>query len=230
MRATAVKLGVILYATCAMMAFSAKAADLPQQPYQQPYKAPIEPILPVFSWSGFYIGGNVGYGWGNGQWSGGAGDFTTSPTGYQVGATGGYNLQVNSFVFGVEGDIDYVDLNGTDVSALCVSCTIKDTWLATFRGRVGYAFGRWLPYFTAGGAWGNIYVSSPSGSGTSTKGGWSAGGGVEYSWARPWSAKLEYLYTDLGDAQCDAATCGTATQVDLHFTQSIVRAGINYHF
>jgi outer membrane immunogenic protein len=212
-----------------MLAVSASAADMPAEPYA-PYQAPIEPVVPAFSWSGFYVGGNVGYGWARTEWTGGAGNFTTSPDGFQVGGTGGYNFQTGAFVFGIEGDIDYVDLNGTAVNNLCATCTIKDTWLATLRGRVGYAFGRWLPYFTGGGAWGNVYVSSPAGSGTSTKGGWSAGGGVEYSWDRLWSAKLEYLYADLGDANCPAATCGTLTDVNLHYTQSILRAGINYHF
>jgi hypothetical protein len=58
--------------------------------------------------------------------------------------------------------------------------------------------------------------------------GWTAGGGVEYSILGPWSAKLEYLYADLGDATCGAATCGTPTTVS--FTENIVRVGVNYRF
>ena len=168
---------------------------------------------------------------GSSQWTGGAGNFELSPNGELVGGTLGYNYQANSWVLGVEGDIDYSDLKSTANSGLCSGCTFKDTWLSTLRGRLGYSFGHWLPYITGGGAWGNVYVANNAGSSQSTtKGGWTIGGGLEYSWGGPLSAKLEYLYVDLGDATCGTSTCFIASNATIHFTDNIVRVGVNYRF
>lgn len=206
---------------------SAQAADMPAP---APYYPPPAPLVLPFSWTGFYVGGNLGYAWANSQWSGGAGEFEVAPRGFLGGGTLGYNIQTGLFVWGIEGDLDFADLNGTANTALCATCQVKDTWLGTMRGRIGYSFDHWLPYLTAGGAWGHIDVDTPVGSADTTKGGWAAGAGVEYAWGGPWSAKLEYLYVDLGDAHCAAATCGTAEDVSVHFTANVVRAGLNYRF
>jgi outer membrane immunogenic protein len=204
--------------------FAAHAADLPQ-----PYKAPPTYIAPAFSWTGFYVGINGGYIWGNSKWSGGAGDFEINPNGWMVGGTLGYNYQTGNWVWGIEGDIDYADLKGTNAS-LCGGCTIKDTWLATLRGRVGYSIDRWLPYVTGGGAFGDAYVSTSGGAVTRTKTGWTAGAGIEYAFLGNWSAKLEYLYVDLGTATCNYTTCAIPANASVDFTSNIVRAGINYRF
>lgn len=212
----------------ALAAPIARAADLGPPVYKS---APPEAVaVPLFSWTGFYLGINGGYSWGRTDWTGGAGDFTTSPSGYMLGGTAGYNLQTGAFVWGLEGDIDYADFNGTAANLACGTCTIKDTWLGTFRGRLGVAMNRWLPYVTGGGAWGNVHVSSSTGSVSTTKGGWTLGGGVEYSFAGPWSAKLEYLYVDLGNATCGSSLCALASDATVHFTSNIVRAGVNYRF
>lgn len=106
---------------------------------------------------------------------------------------------------------------------------IENTWLGTLRGRVGYSFGAWLPYLTGGGAWGNVKVQSAGGSVSDTKGGWTAGGGIEYSLGQ-WSAKLEYLYIDLGTATCNAAACLLPADAMVDVTANIFRAGLNYRF
>jgi outer membrane immunogenic protein len=98
------------------------------------------------------------------------------------------------------------------------------------RGRVGYAFGRWLPYITGGGAWGNVYLAGPGGSVSKTKGGWTAGAGVEWAFAGPWTAKVEYLYVDLGTATCGAASCGFATDASVSMKANLMRLGVNYRF
>ena len=205
---------------------AAQAADLPRPSY----KAPIY-TAPAFSWTGFYIGINGGYGWGDSQWSGGQ-NFNIAPKGWMVGGTIGYNLQTGNWVWGLEGDIDWVDLNGTANSAVCSSCLTKSTWLGTARGRIGYAYDRWLPYITGGLAYGNVYMENTStgGSKSETKAGWTIGGGVEYAFAGGWSTKLEYLYVDLGDATCGSANCGGLTNTQVSFTANLVRAGLNYRF
>jgi len=204
---------------------TATAADLGRPAY----KTPIQPIEPVFSWTGFYVGVNTGYLWGKSHWSGTAGNFDVDPKGWMLGGTLGYNYQTGSWVWGIEGDIDYVNAKATNAGLICNGCKFKDTWLGTVRGRIGYSFGHWLPYFTGGGAFGNEYIADTTGaSGTKTQAGWTVGGGVEYAFLNNWSAKLEYLYVDLGSTTCGTSACGSHETVD--FTSNIVRAGINYRF
>jgi outer membrane immunogenic protein len=194
----------------------AMAADLPI-----PYKAPAPSAAP-FNWTGFYVGINGGYGWGTSNWAS-TSDFNM--TGAMVGGTAGYNLQMSQFVVGFEGDVDASWIKGTDATACCET---KNSWFATARGRLGYAMERFMPFVTAGGAFGDLKMTSALGSETATRTGWTAGGGIEYAFMGAWSAKLEYLYADLGKASCSAATCGVAT--DVSFKTSIVRGGVNYHF
>ena len=210
----------------AATATGALATDLPRPSY----KAPMY-VAPEFNWTGFYVGLNGGYGWGSSQWSGPA-TFSTSPNGWLAGGTIGYNYQTGgNFVFGIEGDIDYMNLKGTNSSAVCSGCYFKDTWLSTVRGRLGYAYGRWMPYLTGGLAYGDVYMAGPSGgSQDKTKAGWTLGGGAEYTFAGAWSAKLEYLYVDLGNATCGMASCGLASDESVNFKANIVRAGLNYRF
>jgi outer membrane immunogenic protein len=203
----------------------ALAADFPRSNYKAP-----EYIAPLFSWTGFYVGINAGYGWGQSNWSGSAGNFEVTPNGWLGGATLGYNLQTGAWVWGLEGDIDYVNLKGTADNAFCPGCTFKDTWLGTFRGRIGYSFDRWLPYVTGGGAYGNMYMSSAGGSATKTQAGWTAGAGVEYAFSGGWSTKLEYLYVDLGSATCGSAECVLPSDQTVSFKANLVRAGLNYRF
>jgi outer membrane immunogenic protein len=86
-----------------------------------------------------------------------------------------------------------------------------------------------MPYITGGAAFGDVKMTPVGGaSETDTRFGWTGGGGLEYAFQGAWSAKVEYLYVDLGKASCSVATCGVAT--DVTFKTSIVRGGINYHF
>jgi outer membrane immunogenic protein len=208
------------------------AADLPRPAYKA---APAVYVAP-FSWSGFYVGINAGYGWGNSTWTNvlsTTGNFKT--TGAVIGGTLGYNLQTGLWVWGIEGDLDWSSIKGSSNSGLyCLlqaGCETKNTWLGTVRGRIGYAWDRWLPYFTGGVAFGSVKMTPPAifGAGeTQTKTGWALGGGVEYAFMGAWSAKLEYLYVDLGTATCAAANCLLAT--DVKFNTSLLRVGVNYRF
>jgi outer membrane immunogenic protein len=212
---------------------AAQAADLPAPSYKAPaYVAP----APSSSWTGFYVGLNAGYGWGNSSWNNTTtaattGDFKTS--GALVGGTFGYNYQTGTWVWGLEGDIDVSSIKGTETTFCGVpGCETKNTWLGTARGRLGYAgWNSWLPFFTGGAAFGDIKMTTPvSTSQSTTNIGWTLGGGVEYAFMGPWSAKLEYLYVDLGKGKCDIGTCGGGSSFESPFRANIVRLGLNYRF
>ncbi len=217
----------------------ALAADLPQ-PAPPPPRAPATYVpvpVPVFTWSGIYFGINGGYGFGQSSWSdpilGSTGNFNTS--GWLAGGTLGGNYQWGQFVLGIEGDGDWQNLTGTTNSAAgtCgVGCTTQSEWLATVRGRAGYAFDRFLVYGTGGGAFGNLqasYGGLPFSS--STQIGWTAGGGVEFAFTPNLTAKVEYLYVDLGSQSCAVGFCSTSgNPTTVTLTENVVRAGINYKF
>jgi outer membrane immunogenic protein len=207
-------------------ALSAQAADIPRPIYKG-----VQPVVAYYNWTGFYLGINGGYGWGTSTWSLLPGT-KISPNGFLVGGTIGYNYQVGSFVWGLEADWDWSGAKGSVTCAAVATCTTESPWLATFRGRVGYAFDRWLPYLTAGGAYGNVKatVSVPvfgvAASANQSNLGWTVGGGIEYAFLGNWSAKLEYLYVDLG-----SVNAGIVPIVNnVTFKENIIRAGLNYKF
>jgi outer membrane immunogenic protein len=142
-----------------------------------------------------------------------------------IGGTAGYNWQVGQIVFGLEGDGDWSGIKGSTTNF-----ETRNDWLATFRGRLGYAFDRFLPYVTGGLAAGDIKATTLGFSGIDTdRAGWTVGGGVEFAIAGPWTAKLEYLHVDLGSANC-GFSCGTFTPDNVDLKTNIVRGGINYKF
>jgi outer membrane immunogenic protein len=206
---------------------AAHAADLPRRP-AMPMKAPA--YTPPYNWSGAYVGVNGGGGWGHSDWSAATGSSGANLSGGLVGGTLGYNWQAGQTVFGVEGDVDWSNIGGSTAAAPCTtSCETRNDWLATARGRIGYAFDRVLPYVTGGAAFGNIKASPAGFAGVDeTRVGWTVGGGVEVGLTGPWSVKAEYLYVDLGKTNCGAGNCAVSSDVD--FNTSVVRAGINYHF
>lgn len=210
----------------AATATSALAADIPPAP--PPVKAPVY-HAPIFGWTGFYIGINGGYGWGNSDWNG-VFAARTDPSGFLVGGTLGYNWQTGPWVLGLEGDIAYSDMRGSFTNAVCpAGCETRNEWLATARGRLGYAIDRVMPYVTGGLAVGDIQANPTGFAGVSeTNAGWTIGGGVEAALAPNWTAKIEYLHVDLGNVGCSAAACGAATNVD--FQANVVRAGLNFRF
>jgi outer membrane immunogenic protein len=210
----------------ALLATSALAADLPRPAYKAPSY-----VAPYFTWTGFYVGINGGYGWGKSSWNNAVastGDFDLK--GPLIGGTVGYNLQTGSWVYGLEGDGDISFIKGSTTAACGpAGCETRNRWLATGRGRIGYAWDRFLPYITGGAAFGDIKMTNGAGaSETKTRVGWTAGGGLEYAFLGAWSAKIEYLYVDLGKTTCGAATCGLDT--DVKFTSHIGKIGVNYRF
>ena len=196
-----------LLATVALLSLStaAFAADLPSRRAPAPYV-----VVPVFTWTGFYVGGNVG---------GGVGDFRTtnfantaagaaalatgarpttfnnSTTGFTGGGQIGYNYQIGQFVIGVEADASYTDFSQTRTVGIAgATDSIRDDlkYLGTVRGRVGYAFDRIMVYGTGGFAYGDVYtretfgtgpgaLAFTSGSRSDMRTGYAYGGGIEYA-------------------------------------------------
>jgi outer membrane immunogenic protein len=202
---------------------SALAADVPQP----------QTYVPFFTWNGFYLGINAGYGFGRSDWTDTVTQVSTggfNVNGTLVGGTAGYNLQFGGWVVGVEADAAWTNIKGATTTNCVSTCETSSDWLATARGRLGYAFDRFLPYVTAGAAFGGLKGSVAGfGSFSETAVGWTAGGGVEYAFIDHWSAKVEYVYVDLGKSNC-GTTCSGGNPFDATFTTNVVRGGINYRF
>ena len=219
--------GISALAVVTMMG-AANAADI-QRRQAMPTKAPA--YVAAYNWTGMYVGVNGGGGFGHSTWSGATGTSGFNTTGGVVGGTVGYNYQMNQAVFGLEGDIDWSNIHGSTTTAPCttMSCETRNSWLGTARGRIGYAFDRFMPFVTGGAAFGDI-KNSPAGfaGDRDTKLGWTVGGGLEAAIAGPWTAKVEYLYVDLGKTNCPVGSCAVSTDVNFH--TNLVRAGLNYRF
>jgi outer membrane immunogenic protein len=212
------RLGIIAVAI-ASLTTAASAADLAvkAQPAQPPAFLP-------FTWTGPYAGASGGFGWTSGgvDASGGFG-------GGQIG----YNLQTGNLVFGIEGDIAGAGIsqsvNGFTVQGIPFTSAFTTDTLASLRGRAGVASNSWLFYGTAGGGWvhdktsGNL-AGAPF-SGSEWLSGWTAGAGVEWSFAPNWSTKFEYLHYGLGTPNSFGTTVPSG-KVDI----DTLKIGINYLF
>ena len=214
-----------------LTAAAAFAADMPPSRSLPMPRAPT--YVPFFSWNGFYIGGQAGYGFGQSKWTdsvtgASTGDFDID--GALAGGTLGYNVQLGGWVFGIEADAAWTNIKGSTTTNCPAGCTTSSDWLGTARARVGYAFDRFMPFVSGGASFGDVSGSNGAGGSFSdVKTGWTAGGGLEYAFLGNWSAKFEYLYVDLGKAGCDAA-CSAGSPFDVTFTSHIIRGGLNYRF
>ncbi len=213
------------------LADPALAADLP-------VKAPV--MQTVYDWTGFYIGGHFGYG-------GGSFGPDTNPLplqgvllphsvtgvigGYQVG----YNRELaNHVVLGVEADASFA--TAIDQAALArMPPTPYNTsfdYVGTARGRIGYAFGPWMPYVTGGFAWGHPHIIINDDSGAVIRHyqfGWTAGVGLEFAVSGNWSAKLEYDYVELSRQLYDLSGFGLPN-INVDPRIHLAKIGLNYHF
>ncbi len=221
-----------LFAIAGVMTVSgaASAADIARAPI---YKAPPAGVLQTqYDWTGFYVGGHVGYGWAEKDWRDSVGLFDVShqANGFLGGAQAGFNYQIGMFVLGVEGDWSWSNMSGSS-NVLGATFNTDVNWTATLAGRAGLAFDRWLVYGKGGVAWANDHYSTNfyplSTDITDTRMGWVVGAGVEYAFAPQWTAKIEYNYMDFGTERVSFAP-GFATDIDQKV--QTVKFGINYKF
>jgi outer membrane immunogenic protein len=267
----------IFFAIAMALAGAAHAADRALV-----YKAPPRNAPPIYSWTGFYFGGNAGVIWSNttadpmsfttvgvdflgrqavGQFP----SFNVGSTGFTGGGEIGFNWQVApAAVAGFEADRAYSGLNKTDsrffppthfigdgpIDPNTEAATQRLRWLGTARARLGTtAFDNRLLVFATGGlAFGRIddsvmTIGVPNGAGgiavsarlNTVPTGWTVGGGAEYAFLNNWSAKVEYLYYDLGsrnftlDYAAVPGDAGNTATYRFHDRGNIVRVGLNYH-
>lgn len=245
MRAVTLKL-LAAAGVAALVSFSAQAADLPEAP------PPAPAYVPEYSWTGMYVGAHAGYGWGEaentlalkvgGDTLGEAELDAIDVDGAIAGGQIGYNYQIGSFVIGAEADLSWSGIEGEvgvgdDDFGASLSHDIN--WIGTVRGRAGVALDRFLVYATGGVAFADVDttvdINTPFGdyskTDSNTHVGWTAGAGVEAFITPNLTAKVEYLYVDLGEEENVLAEFGRAAiTTDTDLTAHMVRGGINYKF
>lgn len=208
-------------------------ADLPRPAYKAP---PLLTPVPVFSWTGFYIGPHIGYGWSR---------FSSSISGDEVHAQGflggvqaGYNYQIGHFVIGVEGEYSWADVKHEE-PLFGGTLTLKNDYFATAAARLGYAFDRTLLYGKVGAAWTRDKWDGDDGIGgtvtaTSNRTGWMLGVGFEYAFWESLSMKVEYDYMKFNSVTPSFTTTGTLSVtgggIDVDLDTQIVKVGLNYRF
>jgi len=232
----------ILLASTALVALGGQvfAADMA---VKAPAAAPVAP----YTWTGCYLGANVGGGWGR--------EAFTDPTGVNFlppgvavgvdssgvlgGPEAGCNYQIApNWVVGVSGDFSFADISGSSRDPFFANKNIesKTEWLASATGQLGYTWDRWMLYGKGGAAWTRDRYDTTNPveydfTGTETRTGWTAGVGLEWAFMQNWSAKLEYDHYGFGT--------DTFTLVDVHLgpqpatvKQQIdaVKFGIDYRF
>jgi outer membrane immunogenic protein len=258
------------------LAGSAFAADI-----SPAYKAPVAPPPPVFTWTGFYVGGTVGAARTKADVSmstvngvpalynpldiptlNAFGSPHLSQTNAIFGLKAGYNRQWGAFVLGLEGDISSFHFSPTVAAAgnpfitfpglgsAQMSTNVQTSWLATIRGRAGFAVDHWLFYGTGGVAFADVKYSntyrafSPLGSGfdvesataSRTRTGWAAGAGVDYALYSNLILSAEYLHVDLGTMTTAAGVTTGVGPANATFnfstkgTSDLVRAGAAWKF
>ncbi|WOJ89911.1 porin family protein [Methylocapsa polymorpha] len=247
------------------LAGSAVAADL-----RAPAPAPVYAPAP-YNWSGLYIGGQIGYAWGNlnstpygfAAPAGPLGTFLLSgpfsgnPQGVIGGVHLGYNLQINQWLLGLEGDVDGTGLNRTVIAPTFFTPPLDAAFVnpgfgatvhttsplqGSIRLRAGFAWDRALIYATGGAAFAGIKTTYSDFFGfdsiSRTRAGWTVGGGVEYAVTDNWSVRAEYRYADFGryndylinSFPLTTAGVGLADAVHTHFTENRVQVGFSYKF
>jgi outer membrane immunogenic protein len=234
----------ILLATVTIAALgsaNALAADMGQRPV---YKAPVM-MAPAPTWTGCYIGGNIGGAFGDASLSGPGGTVSTDGSGFAGGGQIGCDYQFSGgWVVGIRTMFDGTSnkRSGTIAGGPLAGDVVNfnNQWFDTLTARLGYAFQpAWLLYLQGGGAWGHTSTNITAGGAqiaqtSHTGSGWTIGGGVEWMFAPHWSAFLEGNYMDFGSRDGTAftavGTCVPGCAFSAKATETTVLIGVNYRF
>ena len=232
----------------AALAGQAFAADLPARKEAPVYVAP----APIYNWTGFYGGVDIGGSWGNANLWVPGNPLTFSHNASNNGVIGGgfigYNYQINNFVIGLQGEFDGTG-NGNSRFTSAVGqfgdvfqSSFNQNWIASLDGRLGYSgFGwdRTLFYVIGGVAWSQQSANLTdltTGFGvnrSSTQTGYDIGGGVEYAFTNNWTGRIEYRYYNFGNntnSFNDFALIPAGTFYRTTLTDNVVRVGLAYKF
>jgi outer membrane immunogenic protein len=205
----------------------AQAADLPYRNAPQTYE-----YAPSFTWTGFYVGANLGVGFGSFNGSG-ANYFGTSPSGGLLGLTAGYNYQSGNLLIGAEGDYAWSHIADANTFLPGVTSTGVVQNIDTIRARFGYAADRFLAYGTGGYAGANVrgvlnnVPAQAVADQTFYANGFTLGLGVEYAITPHITAKAEYLYVSLASNNFFNNTPNSST---VGANLNLLRGGVNYKF
>ena len=236
-------------------ASAASAADLPARTVPMA-PAPMIAAIPVFTWTGFYVGAQLGYAWGSSDNFAPAGAYYVNSAGFlapfdqgfggnndsfMAGVHAGYNYQMGSFVVGLEGDVEGLFDNSNDrfngilynaagtPVAFSVSANNID-WQGSIRARAGFAFDRAMIYATGGFAFAGVSggVSNLiANNGDDTLTGWTLGAGLEYAFTNNLTTRVEYRYTSYDrDDNIFNNVAYSGGSFDFH----TVRVGLSYKF
>jgi outer membrane immunogenic protein len=221
---------------------SALAADM-SQPGPAPVYSKAPMVMPMYSWTGCYVGGNIGGLWATTNWTiaaNGAAITNQNISGFLGGGQVGCNYQISTWVFGVQGDYDWTNSNTAtaDMAAVVLTDHTNIKSLASVTGRVGYAWDRFLGYVKGGGAWEketysttlNVFGLTFS-TASETRTGWTIGVGGEYGFTDWLTAFAEYDYYGFGTTTNTFTTIVGVPQVaSIKETQSVAKAGFNFKF
>jgi outer membrane immunogenic protein len=237
--------------------FGGPVADPVVAPALLPVTAPIA----TWNWTGAHVGINGGYGVGSdpftqqflvgtplGPLASTFANANVSPKGGLLGAQAGYDWQAGSFIFGLEADAQWTNLDGTSCGLICTTAFAPNSyitteqkldWFATARARLGWANDGYLLYLTGGAAFGGVEETDTvptiaSAGFRSNRSGSTAGGGIETHISGNWTAKLECLHMDLGSTTNMLAYqfggLPFAFSTTSYLRDDIIRAGLNYKF
>lgn len=231
-RAIALASGLMLSATTAF------SADL-GGPSRSMKDGPYEPVAHS-QWSGFYVGLQGGYLWGDARhsFSNGAPSDNSDPDGFIGGGHIGFNLQSGGIVYGIEADFEGGDVSGgfTNVTGATSVGTVDLNWQGSVRARLGLAHDRTLFYVTAGWAFGDFDFGGGPAPGpaccgySETLNGWTVGGGIEWALSKNLTTRFEYRYTDYGRASGGLAPVFGGVTMPVELETHAIRAGLSYKF
>ena len=235
-------LAVLASTSAILVSIPARAADLP---------SPVQPVAPIayapsFSWTGFYVGGELGWIGTNPEYTAGAVllgtpfvvSAATGKDGMSYGVLAGYNYQVGNVVLGIEGDFEGWTVGKIRYTAITGDfLTAHSKWGGSVRGRLGYAADRVLVYISGGAAFVSTETSIPttgiSIGGDDTRVGWTVGAGLDYAFTNNWFTGFEYRYSQFQSTSfiypSPVLTLGTiGLKQDLSNNQIMARIGYKF--